>query len=108
VLARPEWIGIKYEIGILKVIARILQTTVLIGIAASAWGQNISQLDVPIRIRVPVDQEVVLTAHATGSQIYVCQPPFFFYPFNLLWMARLLHFELLRETLRIVSRPTTQ
>ena len=47
---------------------------VLIGMAAPAWGQNISQPDVPIGIRVPVDQEAVLTAHATGSQIYVCQP----------------------------------
>jgi hypothetical protein len=56
------------------VIAKILQMAVLIGIAAPVWGQSISQPDVPIRIRVPVDQEAVLTAHATGSQIYVCQP----------------------------------
>jgi hypothetical protein len=56
------------------VIAKILQMAVLIGIAAPAWGQNISQPDLPIRIRVPVDHEAVLTAHATGSQIYVCQP----------------------------------
>ena len=54
-------------------IARILRITVLVGIAAPAWGQNISQADLPISIRVPVDQEAVLTAHATGSQIYVCR-----------------------------------
>jgi hypothetical protein len=30
-------------------------------------------------------------------------PPFFFCPFNLLRMVRLLHLELLRETLRTVS-----
>ena len=56
------------------VIAKILRLAVLIGMAAAAWGQNISQPDVPISIRVPADQEAVLTAHATGSQIYVCQP----------------------------------
>jgi hypothetical protein len=56
------------------VIPTILQMAVLIGIAAPAGGQSISQPDVPITIRVPADQEAVLTAHATGSQIYVCQP----------------------------------
>jgi hypothetical protein len=56
------------------VIAKILWLTVLIGMAAPAWGQNISQSELPISIRVPVDQEAVLTAHATGSQTYVCQP----------------------------------
>jgi hypothetical protein len=55
------------------VIAKILRLAVLIGMAAAAWGQNISQPDVPISIRVPADQEAVLTAHATGSQIYVCR-----------------------------------
>src|SRR5882762_7761 len=35
-------------------------------------------------------------------------PPFFFCLFNLLRMVRLLHLELLRETLRTVSKPTTQ
>jgi hypothetical protein len=54
--------------------AKILQMAVLIVIAAPAWGQSISQPDVPISIRVPADQEAVLTAHATGFQIYVCQP----------------------------------
>jgi hypothetical protein len=54
--------------------AKILQMAVLIAIAAPAWGQSISQPDVPISIRVLADQEAVLTAHATGFQIYVCQP----------------------------------
>jgi hypothetical protein len=34
-------------------------------------------------------------------------PPFFFCLFNLLRMVRLLHMELLRETLPTVSKPTT-
>jgi hypothetical protein len=45
----------------LRVIANILQMAVLIGIAASVWGQSISQPDVPITIRVPADQEAVMT-----------------------------------------------
>jgi hypothetical protein len=74
VLARCKWIDIKYEVKTLMVKAKILQMAFLIGIAAPAWGQSISEPDVPITIRVPVDQEAVLTAHATGSQIYVSQP----------------------------------
>src|SRR5260370_17046614 len=35
-------------------------------------------------------------------------PPLFFCFFNLLQMVRLLHLELLRDTLRTVSKPTTQ
>jgi Protein of unknown function (DUF3455) len=72
-LARCKWIGITYEVRTIMVIAKILRMAVLMGIAAPAWGQGISQPDVPISIRVPVDQEAVLTAHATGSQVYVCQ-----------------------------------
>ncbi len=53
--------------------ATLLRMFVLSLIAAPAWGQRISQPDVPTSIRVPADQEVVLTAHATGSQTYVCQ-----------------------------------
>jgi len=60
--------GIKYDVRTLMVIVKILQITVLIGISAPVWGQNISQPDVPIRIRVPVDQKVVLTAHATAPR----------------------------------------
>lgn len=37
------------------VIAKTRQITVLIGIAAPAWGQNIPQPDVPVRIRVLAD-----------------------------------------------------
>ena len=73
-MAWREWISIKYEVRTLMVMAKLLQITFLIGIAAPAWGQNISQPDIPISIRVPLDQEAVRTAHATSSQVYVCQP----------------------------------
>jgi hypothetical protein len=44
------------------------------GVAAQSSGQGISRPDVPDKIKAPAGEEVVLQAHATGSQIYVCQP----------------------------------
>jgi hypothetical protein len=52
---------------------RLLQIAVLIGLCASAFGQSIARPDVPEKIKAPAGEEVVLVAHATGSQIYVCQ-----------------------------------
>ena len=54
-------------------IARLLPTAVLLGIVTQASGQSISRPDVPDKINAPAGEEVVLQAHATGSQIYVCQ-----------------------------------
>jgi Protein of unknown function (DUF3455) len=56
------------------VITRLLQISVLLGIATAASGQGISRPDVPDQIKAPAGEEVVLQAHASGSQIYVCQP----------------------------------
>ncbi len=55
-------------------ITRLLQIGLLIGIAAQASGQAISPPDVPDKIKAPGGEEVILLAHASGSQIYVCQP----------------------------------
>jgi Protein of unknown function (DUF3455) len=44
------------------------------GVAVQASGQGISRPDVPDKIKAPAGEEVVLQAHATGSQIYICQP----------------------------------
>jgi hypothetical protein len=53
---------------------RLLQiTAVLVGIVAQASGQGVSRPDVPDKIKAPAGEEVVLLAHASGSQIYVCQ-----------------------------------
>lgn len=49
------------------------QTALLIGLATLASGQGISRPDVPDKIKAPSGEEVVLLAHASGSQIYVCQ-----------------------------------
>ena len=53
---------------------RLLLFTTLIGISTLANGQSVSRPDVPDKIKAPAGEEVVLQAHATGSQIYVCQP----------------------------------
>ena len=56
-------------------ITRLLQIAlVLIGIVIHASGQGASRPDVPDKIKAPAGEEVVLQVHASGSQIYVCQP----------------------------------
>jgi Protein of unknown function (DUF3455) len=56
------------------VITRLLLLTILIGIAGQASGQGVSRPDVPDKIKAPAGEQVVLQVHASGSQIYVCQP----------------------------------
>jgi|SRR5208283_2853918 len=55
-------------------ITRLLSIAVLFGVVTQASGQSIARPDVPDKIKAPADEEVVLLAHATGSQIYACQP----------------------------------
>jgi hypothetical protein len=52
---------------------RLLRTVILIGFATHVVGQGVSRPDVPDKIKAPGGEEVVLQAHASGSQIYVCQ-----------------------------------
>jgi hypothetical protein len=46
----------------------------LLALAASAQAQVIKSPEVPQAIRAPAGEQVVLMAHASGSQIYVCAP----------------------------------
>ncbi len=55
-------------------ITRLLLLAALIGIATEAGAQGISRPDVPDKIEAPAGEEIILQAHAAGSQIYVCQP----------------------------------
>jgi hypothetical protein len=55
-------------------IRRLLQAAALIGLVTPAGGQSIPRPDVPDKIKAPAGEEIVLVAHATGSQIYGCQP----------------------------------
>ena len=52
---------------------RWLQTIILFGMATAAFGQKSSPLDVPDKLKVPAGERLVLQAHASGSQIYICQ-----------------------------------
>ncbi len=52
----------------------LLPIAAFLVIVTQANGQNISRPDVPDKIKAPAGEAVVLQAHATGSQIYVCQP----------------------------------
>ena len=45
----------------------------LLGIALEASGQVIPRPEVPEKIKAPAGEELVLVAHASGSQIYICQ-----------------------------------
>jgi hypothetical protein len=63
-----------YGVRLQTVISKFLQTALLIGVVAQAHEQKESRLDVPDKIKVPAGEEVVLQVHASGSQVYVCQP----------------------------------
>jgi hypothetical protein len=63
-----------YGVKLLTVISKLLQTAILIGFVAQANGQKDSRPDVPDKIKAPAGEEIVLQVHASGSQIYVCQP----------------------------------
>jgi Protein of unknown function (DUF3455) len=55
------------------VISRYLPIALLLGVSLHASGQGIARPEVPPEIKAPAGEEVVLVAHATGSQIYTCQ-----------------------------------
>jgi hypothetical protein len=61
------------RVKLLPVIRRLLQITVLMGLVAQVHGQTVARPAVPDQIKAPAGEEVVLLAHASGSQIYVCQ-----------------------------------
>jgi hypothetical protein len=51
-----------------------LAIALMIGMVMPATAQGKSQPDVPDKIKAPAGEQIVLKAHASGSQIYVCQP----------------------------------
>jgi hypothetical protein len=56
----------------LAMILRLLAIAVLFATALNASAQTATP-DVPDKIKAPAGEQVVLVAHASGSQIYVCQ-----------------------------------
>ncbi len=52
---------------------RIFQVVGAIGVLFATQGQGCVRPEVPKNLRAPAGEEVILSAHATGVQIYVCQ-----------------------------------
>jgi hypothetical protein len=52
---------------------RLIQLIVALGMLVAAQGQVPVRPEVPDSLRAPAGEEVVLAAHATGTQVYVCQ-----------------------------------
>lgn len=51
----------------------LLPGFVIMGLVAHASGQAIPRPSVPDQINAPAGEEVLLVAHASGSQIYTCE-----------------------------------
>ncbi len=52
---------------------RLVQGAAVIGLVLAAQGQGPARPEVPESLKAPAGEEVILAAHATGTQVYVCQ-----------------------------------
>jgi hypothetical protein len=52
----------------------LISTSLCLGLAACAGGTHVKPDDIPASLRAPQGQQLALKVHATGVQIYVCQP----------------------------------
>lgn len=52
---------------------RLMQVAGAIGMLLAAQGQGPVRPEVPESLKAPAGEEMILLAHATGVQIYVCQ-----------------------------------
>jgi Protein of unknown function (DUF3455) len=52
----------------------LIQVAAAIAMLLAAQGQAPTRPEVPENLKAPAGEEVILSAHATGVQIYVCQP----------------------------------
>ena len=57
---------------LLPMIRQLLRYGFLIGLVALANAQDVSRPDVPEKIKAPANENVILRALASGSQIYTC------------------------------------
>jgi len=53
---------------------RLIQVMGAIGLLLAAQGQGPARPEVPDSLKAPASEQVILAAHATGVQIYACQP----------------------------------
>jgi hypothetical protein len=51
----------------------LIQVVTAIGMLLAAEGQGPARPEVPESLKAPAGEELILMAHATGTQIYVCQ-----------------------------------
>ena len=58
---------------LLTMMTRLLQAIALLGLATLVTAQPVSRPTVPDAIKAPPAEQVVLLAHASGVQIYVCR-----------------------------------
>jgi hypothetical protein len=54
--------------------SRLIQVVAAMGMLLAAHGQGPARPEVPESLKAPVGEEVILVAHARGTQIYVCRP----------------------------------
>jgi hypothetical protein len=52
---------------------RLVQGAAVIGLVLAAQVQGPARPEVPESLKAPAGEEVILAAHATGTQVYVCQ-----------------------------------
>lgn len=52
---------------------KLLQVVTAVVLLFGGWGQGPSRPEVPENLKALAGEEVILAAHATGVQIYVCQ-----------------------------------
>src|SRR5258707_2556929 len=52
---------------------RLIHVVAAIGVLLAAQDKRPARPEVPESLRAPAGEEVILAAHATGTQIYVCQ-----------------------------------
>jgi Protein of unknown function (DUF3455) len=72
-LIRFERWGPRTSAKLFAVIKFLLLASSLIGLAGPLRGQDIPRPSVPDQIKAPANDDVILVAHATGSQIYTCE-----------------------------------
>ena len=53
--------------------SKIISVVAAIGMLLAAEGQGPMRPEVPESLKAPAGEQVILSAHATGVQIYVCQ-----------------------------------
>ncbi len=52
---------------------KLIQVVTAIGVVLAAQGKGPARPEVPESLKAPAGEELILAAHATGTQVYVCE-----------------------------------